>query len=70
MCTACQYGNLTKKPWQSEGKQPTLQSVTRPGQVVSADKLESNSKGFITQLKGLLTTKHYQYATVFVGHYS
>ena len=44
--------------------------MAKHGQVVTVDQLESNSKGYIAQLKGLLTTKHYQYASVFVDLYS
>ena len=39
-------------------------------QVVSVDQLESSTLGFIAQLKGVLITKHYKYATVFVNHFS
>ena len=45
MCAGCHCGKLTKKPWQSKGQQPILHTVTRPGQVVSVDQLESISTG-------------------------
>ncbi|KAL7580972.1 hypothetical protein ACA910_005786 [Epithemia clementina (nom. ined.)] len=71
-CSACQYGKLTKRPWQHKGgpeKSPT-RPVTAPGQVVSVDQLESTTVGFIAQLKGSLTLQRYRYATVFVDQFS
>ncbi len=44
--------------------------VTKAGQCVSVDQLISTQVGFIAQLKGTLTKKHYTAATVFVDHYS
>ena len=70
-CTACQYGKLTKRPWKVKGDDKTNAKVaTRPGQVVSVDQLESNTSGFIAQLKGRLTQQRYHYATVFVDQFS
>ena len=70
-CTACQYGKLTKRPWRVKGDDKSNAKVaTRPGQVVSVDQLESNTPGFIAQLKGRLTQQRYHYATVFVDQYS
>ena len=37
------------------------------GQVVSVNQLESTRPRFIAQLKGILTTQCYKYATIFVG---
>ena len=65
-CTACQYGKLTKRPWRVKGDDKKSTKVaTRPGQIVSVDQLESNTPGFIAQLKGKLTQQRYNYATVF-----
>ena len=70
-CTACQYGKLTKRPWRVKGDdKSTAKVATRPGQVVSVDQLESNTPGFIAQLKGKLTQQRYHYATVFVDLFS
>ena len=70
-CTACQYGKLTKRPWQVKGDdKKTTKVATRPGQIVSVDQLESNTPGFIAQLKGKLTQQRYHYATVFVDLFS
>ena len=70
-CTACQYGKLTKRPWRVKGDdKSTAKVATRPGQVVSVDQLESNTPGFIAQLRGKLTQQRYNYATVFVDQFS
>ena len=42
----------------------------QPGQVVSVDQLKSTTPGFVTQLKGLLMTQRYNYATIFVDQFS
>ena len=52
------------------GNQPKLAAATQPSQVITVDKMESSTLGFIAQLKRNLTTKRYQYATTFVDHYS
>ena len=44
--------------------------VTRPGQIVLVDQLESNTPGLIAQLKGKLTQQRYKYAMVFVDQFS
>jgi hypothetical protein len=44
--------------------------ATKAGQCVSVDQLVSMQVGFIAQLKGTLTKKHYTAVTVFVDHYS
>ena len=70
-CTACQYGKLMRKPWRSKGA-PTspIWKAMSTGQIISVDKLESSTAGFIAQLKRKLTTQRYRYATVFVDQYS
>ena len=69
-CTAYQFGKLTRWPWRTKGNPPKLTTATHPGQVIAVDQMESSTVGFIAQLKGNLTTKRYQYATIFVDHYS
>ena len=70
-CTACQYGKLTKRPWRVKGDDKKSTKVaTRPGQIVSVDQLESNTPGFIAELKGKLTQQRYHYAMVFVDQFS
>ena len=69
-CAACKYGKQTKRPWRTKGPQGHIRMTTLPGQVVSVDQLESSTPGFVAQLKGLLTTQRYKYATIFVDQYS
>ena len=69
-CAACKYGKQTKRPWRTKGPQGHIRTTTQPGQVVSVDQLESTTPGFVAQLKGLLTTQCYNYATIFVDQYS
>ena len=60
-CSACQYGKMTKHPWRVKGdNENATKTATQPGQIVSVDQLESNSLGFIAQLKGKLTQQRYK----------
>ena len=47
-----------------------MRTTTEPGQCISVDQLESRTPGLIAQVKGWLTKKRYQAATIFVDHYS
>ena len=71
-CAGCIYGAMTKRPWRTKAQQnkQKIRSVTRPGDCVSVDQLESTTPGFIAQLKGKLTKQRYRAATVFVDHAS
>lgn len=66
LCPACIHGKATKKPWRSKVEvQKTPRNVTKPGECVEVDQLESTTSGFVGQLKGaILTTIGYKYATV------
>ena len=71
-CAGCIYGAMTKRPWRTKpGKHKTseIHTVTKPGQCVSVDQLESRTAGLIPQLKGRLTRQRYKAATVFVNHF-
>ena len=70
-CAACQYGKLTRKPWQSKEVPMTpIWKATSSGQIISINQLESSTAGFIAQLKGKLTTQRYWYVTLLVDQYS
>ena len=70
-CASCFYGKATKVPWRTKEKQSNkIFEAKAPGQVVSVDQLESPDPGLIGQMKGWLTNKRYNYATVFVDHFS
>jgi hypothetical protein len=69
-CQSCLYGRATKKPWKTKGQVSRIKTVTKPGQCVSVDQLESPVPGFIGQNKGYFFRKRYKVATVFVDHFS
>ena len=72
-CAGCIFGAMHRRPWRTKpGKQKTreIHTVTKPGQCVSVDQLESRTPGLIPQLKGKLTKQRYKAATVFVDHFS
>ncbi len=72
ICSACIYGKATKTPWRTKtATRKTPRQVTKPGECVAVDQLESSTPGFIGQLKGaILTKQRYKYATVFVDMFS
>ena len=66
-----EWQKMMKHPWRVKGDNKNgTKSDTQHGQIVSVDQLESNSPGFIAQLKGKLTQQCYKYATVFVDQFS
>ena len=73
MCTACLYGKATRRPWRTKtpkNKDETAPLITKPGQCVSIDQLESTTPGLIAQLKGIPTKMRYKVATIYVDHHS
>jgi hypothetical protein len=74
ICTSCLYGKATRRPWRTKPKKDSqeskLRTATEPGQCISVDQLESRTSGLIAQVKGWLTKKRYQAATIFVDHFS
>lgn len=72
-CAACLYGRATRRQLRFKtplNKHKSTLHATKPGQRVSVDMLYSPSQGFIAQMPGILTTKRYNYATVYIDHYS
>eukprot|EP00956_Cyclotella_meneghiniana_P034451 scaffold105063_cov38-Cyclotella_meneghiniana.AAC.1 len=61
-----------KVPWRTKSKDNNQvhEATYYPGECVSVDQLQSTQPGFFAQLKGKLTTRRYNSATVFVDHYS
>ena len=48
ICPVCHYGKTHHKPWRTKGIHPKVSRVvTKPGQIVSVDQLESPTPGFI-----------------------
>jgi hypothetical protein len=50
-CQSCLYGRATKQPWRTKGQANKIRTVTKPGECVSVDQLESPVPGFIGQTK-------------------
>jgi hypothetical protein len=72
--TSCLYGKAIRRPWRTKPKKDRqdskLRTAKEPGQCISVDQLESRTPGLIAQVKGWLTKKRYQAATIFVDHFS
>ncbi len=69
-CAGCLFGAMTKVPQRGRETSSEVFVATKAGQCISVDQLVSTQVGFIAQLKGTLTKKHYMAATIFVDHYS
>jgi Reverse transcriptase (RNA-dependent DNA polymerase) len=72
-CASCMYGQSTKRAWRT--KAPATQvgertKITRSGDCVSIDQMESPVPGLVAHMKGHPTKERYNCATVFVDHYS
>jgi transposase InsO family protein len=61
MCTACAYGKASRKACPANS-----QIHLQPGDIVSVDQMVSLIPGLIAQITGILTTKRYNYATVYL----
>ena len=70
-CAGCMIGDMTRRPWRTRSyvNKIGVCVITKPGQCMSVDQMESPQVGFIAQMKGKLTTMRYVEATVFVDHY-
>ena len=68
MCSAFIYGKATRKEWRRRTKDNTDEAgkPKQPGELVWVDNLISPTPGFISQMCGILTTKRYTCATVYV----
>jgi transposase InsO family protein len=71
-CSGCAYGKMTRRPWRTKaGYNKTPKIATKPGKCVSIDQMDATVPGLIGQMAGgIPTNKRYQYATIFVDHYS
>ena len=73
MCTTCMFGKATKRPWRTKAPlnrdQPS-HTITKPGNCVYVDQLESSAPGLIGQLLGIPTIKRYKVAILFIDHYN
>jgi hypothetical protein len=71
LCSGCTYRKMTRRPWRTKAPYvATPRVATAPGQCVSVDQLDATVPGLIAQIKGIPTTKRYNYATIFADHFS
>ena len=73
ICSSCMYGKATRRPWRDKPKLEQSINTTQikySGQCVSVDMLKSPTPGLVAQMAGWITGKRYNYATVFVDHFS
>ena len=54
----------------SKNQDQPIEHPIKPGHLVSVNQLVSLTPGIISEMTGILTTKHYKYATVYVDHVS
>ena len=68
VCSAYLYAKAIKEQWryQTVKNREVPNNPTKPGHLVSVDQLVSPTPGLIAQMTGILTTKRYKYATVYV----
>ena len=70
LCTSCLFGKATRRPWRHKAaKSKETRVLTRPGECVSVDQLESTTPGLTGQMKGTPTRLRYKAATVFVDQF-
>ena len=71
-CAACAHGKATRCPWRSRtsNNKDDCYKPGLPGELVAVDQLTSPTPGFIAQMVGILTTKRYTCATIYVDVYS
>ena len=71
-CAACAHGKATRKPWRSRttNNKDEAWVPQSPGETVSVDQLISPTPGLVAQMTGMLTTKRYTCATIYVDHFS
>jgi hypothetical protein len=73
ICTSCLFGKATRRPWRSKvpgNPQGAAKTLTRPGECVSVDQMESPTPGLVAQMRGKPTKARYKVATVFIDHVS
>lgn len=71
-CSACLYAKAIRRQWRHRTPNNKVESPkpAKPGERVSVDQMVSPTPGLIAQMTGILTTKRYTYATVYVDQVS
>ena len=71
VCAACMYGQATRRRWRDKPSKVTMEKPPlAPGDKVSVDQMVSPTPGLVAQMTGILTTKRYRYATVYIDQAS
>ena len=71
VCAACMYGKATRKRWRDKPSKREAEKIElKPGDKVSVDQMVSPTPGLVAQMTGILTTKRYRYATVYIDQAS
>ena len=61
------FAKASKRPWRNKRRNDFQATKSLdPGDIISVDQMVSPTPGLIAQITGILTTKRYMYATVFV----
>jgi hypothetical protein len=72
VCPSCLYVKAWRRSTQNKAKRPIdpARQLKGSGDCVSVDVLVSKTPGLVAQMKGWITTRRYQFACVFVNHFS
>jgi Reverse transcriptase (RNA-dependent DNA polymerase) len=73
LCAACLYAQATRRAWRTKATAHQIgeqQTISKPGDCISIDQMESPVPGYVAQMKGIPTKSRYNAATIFVDHYS
>lgn len=72
MYASYKAGATTKKLWRTKGKKNKgkMRKLSKPGECVSIDQIESHTPSFYGILRLFLTKRKYNCAIVFVDRYS
>jgi hypothetical protein len=66
-CTTCMNAKASRKAWRSKAtKEQPAKTVTQPGNITSVNQMNSMTPGLVVLISGVLTTKRYKCATVFI----
>jgi len=73
ICTSCLFGKATRQPWRSKTRRSNNSNaipLTKPGQCISVDQLESSTPGLVAQMRGTPMKQRYKGAAIFIDQYS
>lgn len=73
VCSACCFGNASKKPWRAKGKEKgaiLYKLKKKTGEIAHEDIMTSSFPGLIPQMTGYLTAEKYHYTSFFIDDVS